>query len=206
MNKIQAFFLAALALCLAFPLSAAEPRQQPTEREQARTVKIFHQPIVMLQATFGQTTPEERVLQIRNTLRAFTEADISQPLQVVPVTRYNLPGRLFLMNGKPIMLLSQADLDEGDDLTLDQASQRVLARMEAQRSALREQYNTPTWRWRWLKWWSGRCCWPPFITSPGAPGVGFAAIFCCRFCKSAAGSPRAGGGFSAISKPDSMPC
>lgn len=143
MNKIQAFFLAALALCLAFPLSAAEPRQQPTEREQARTVKIFHQPIVMLQATFGQTTPEERVLRIRNTLRAFTEADISQPLQVVPVTRYNLPGRLFLMNGKPIMLLSQADLDEGDDLTLDQASQRVLARMEAQRSALREQYNTP---------------------------------------------------------------
>ncbi len=35
------------------------------------------------------------------------------------------------MNGKPIMLLSRADLDEGDDLTLDQASQRVLARMEA---------------------------------------------------------------------------
>ena len=82
MNKIQALFVAGLALCLAFPLSAAEPRQQPTEREQARTVKIFHQPIVMLQATFGQTTPEERVLRIRNTLRAFTEADISQPLQV----------------------------------------------------------------------------------------------------------------------------
>ncbi len=96
----------------------------------------------MLQATFGQTTPEERVLRIRNTLRAFTEADISQPLQVVPVTRYNQPGRLFLMNGKPIMLLSRADLDEGDDLTLDQAAQRVLARMEAQRTSLREQYNT----------------------------------------------------------------
>lgn len=143
MNRIQALCLTWLALCLAFPLSAAEPRQQPTEREQARTVKIFHQPIVMLQATFGQTTPEERVLRIRNTLRAFTEADISQPLQVVPVTRYNLPGRLFIMNGKPIMLLSQADLDEGDDLTLDQAAQRVLARMETQRTSLREQYNKP---------------------------------------------------------------
>lgn len=46
------------------------------------------------------------------------------------------------MNGKPIMLLSQADLDEGDDLTLDQAAQRVFARMEAQRTSLREQYNT----------------------------------------------------------------
>ncbi|WP_200842945.1 MULTISPECIES: mechanosensitive ion channel family protein [unclassified Raoultella] len=141
MNRIPMLLLAWLSLCLAFPLSAAEPRQQPTPREDARTVKIFHQPIVMLQATFGQTTPEERVLRIRNMLRAFTEADISQPLQVVPVTRYNQQGRLFLMNGKPIMMLSQADLDEGDDLTLDQATQRVLARMEAQRSSLREQYN-----------------------------------------------------------------
>ncbi|XXD09504.1 mechanosensitive ion channel family protein [Klebsiella sp. R445] len=141
MNRIPVLLLAWLSLCLAFPLSAAEPRQQPTPREDARTVKIFHQPIVMLQATFGQTTPEERVLRIRNMLRAFTEADISQPLQVVPVTRYNQPGRLFLMNGKPIMMLSQADLDEGDDLTLDQAAQRVLARMETQRSSLREQYN-----------------------------------------------------------------
>lgn len=35
----------------------------------------------------------------------------------------------------------RADLDEGDDLTLDQAAQRVLARMEAQRTSLREQFN-----------------------------------------------------------------
>jgi hypothetical protein len=46
------------------------------------------------------------------------------------------------MNGKPLMLLAQADLDEGDDLTLDQAAQRVLARLEAQRTALRDQFNT----------------------------------------------------------------
>ena len=45
------------------------------------------------------------------------------------------------MNGKPVLLLSQADLDEGDDLTLDQAAQRVLARMEAQRTGLQEQFN-----------------------------------------------------------------
>lgn len=81
MNRVRALFLAWLALLLALPLHAAEPREQPTDRERARTVFIFHQPIVMLQATFGQTTPEERVLRVRNTLRAFTEADISQPLQ-----------------------------------------------------------------------------------------------------------------------------
>ncbi|MCV5640546.1 mechanosensitive ion channel protein MscS, partial [Escherichia coli] len=77
----------------------------------------------------------------RSALRAFTEDDIRQPLRVVPVIRYGQPGRLLLMNGKPVLLLSQADLDEGDDLTLDQAAQRVLARMEAQRTSLQEQFN-----------------------------------------------------------------
>ena len=56
----------ALALLVLQPALAAEPRQQPTAREQARTVTIFHQPVVMLQATFGQTTPEERVLRTRS--------------------------------------------------------------------------------------------------------------------------------------------
>lgn len=141
MNRMSIVILWALALLVLQPALAAEPRQQPTAREQARTVTIFHQPAVMLQATFGQTTPEERVLRTRSALRAFTEDDIRQPLRVVPVIRYGQPGRLFLMNGKPVLLLSQADLDEGDDLTLDQAAQRVLARMEAQRTSLQEQFN-----------------------------------------------------------------
>ncbi|ENK1714451.1 mechanosensitive ion channel [Klebsiella pneumoniae] len=141
MNRMSIVILWALALLVLQPALAAEPRQQPTAHDQARTVTIFHQPVVMLQATFGQTTPEERVLRTRSALRAFTEDDIRQPLRVVPVIRYGQPGRLFLMNGKPVLLLSQADLDEGDDLTLDQAAQRVLARMEAQRTSLQEQFN-----------------------------------------------------------------
>ena len=141
MNRMSIVILWALALLVLQPALAAEPRQQPTAREQARTVTIFHQPVVMLQVTFGQTTPEERVLRTRSALRAFTEDDIRQPLRVVPVIRYGQPGRQFLMNGKPVLLLSQADLDEGDDLTLDQAAQRVLARMEAQRTSLQEQFN-----------------------------------------------------------------
>lgn len=95
----------------------------------------------MLQAKFGLTTPEERVLRIRNTLRNFTQADLREPLKIVPITRYNQPGRLIVMNGKPLLLLAQADLDEGDDLTLDQAAQRVLVRMETQRTALRDQFD-----------------------------------------------------------------
>lgn len=142
MNRILLAFLTCFLSCIAFTTQAAEPRQAPTEQERARTLYIFHQPIVMLQAKFGLTTPEERVLRIRNTLRNFTEADVREPLKIVSVSRYNQQGRLIVMNGKPVMLLAQADLDEGDDLTLDQAAQRVLARMEAQRMALRDQYDS----------------------------------------------------------------
>ncbi|MDR9889193.1 mechanosensitive ion channel [Pseudenterobacter timonensis] len=142
MNKVLLAVLPCLLIVLAFSSLAAEPRQQPTPQERARTVYVFHQPIVMLQAKFGLTTPEERVLRIRNTLRNFTQADVREPLKIIPVTRYSQQGRLILMNGKPVMLLAQGDLDEGDDLTLDQAAQRVLARLEAQRMALRDQYDT----------------------------------------------------------------
>ncbi|EDC8547431.1 mechanosensitive ion channel family protein [Enterobacter sp. 22452] len=145
MNRFLIVFLAGLFTITSFISHAAEPRQEPTPQERARTVYIFHQPIVMLQAKFGLTTPEERVLRIRNTLRNFTQEDVQEPLKLVPVMRYNQPGKLIVMNGKPVMLLTQGDLDEGDDLTLDEAANRVLARMEAQRTALRDQYNS-----RWL--------------------------------------------------------
>ena len=121
---------------------AAEPRQSPSDQEKARTVYIFHQPIVMLQAKFGLSTPEERVLRIRNTLRSLSEEDMRHPVQILPVQRYGQQGRLFVINGKPLMLLAESDLDEGDDLTLDQAAQRVLARFNAQRTSLIDQYSS----------------------------------------------------------------
>lgn len=45
------------------------------------------------------------------------------------------------MDGKPVLLPSQADLDEDDDLASDQAAQRVLTRIEVQRTNLQEQFN-----------------------------------------------------------------
>lgn len=142
MKRVLLAFLTCFTTIIAFTSIAAEPRQEPSEQERARTVYIFHQPIVMLQAKFGLSTPEERVLRIRNTLRNFTETDVREPLKIVSVTRYNQPGRLIVMNGKPVMLLSAGDLDEGDDLTLDQAAHLVLGRMEKQRKALNDQFNS----------------------------------------------------------------
>lgn len=144
MNMIRAllFFLAWTTLYTSCALQAAEPRQLPSEQDKARTVYIFHHPVVMLQAKFGLTTPEERVLRIRQTLRSLSEDDIRQPVQITPVKRYNQQARLFTINGKVVMLLSEGDLDEGDDLTLDQAAQRVLTRMDEQRTSLRDQYSS----------------------------------------------------------------
>ncbi len=205
MNRMSIVILWALALLVLQPALAAEPRQQPTAREQARTVTIFHQPVVMLQATFGQTTPEERVLRTRSALRAFTEDDIRQPLRVVPVIRYGQPGRLFLMNGKPVLLLSQADLDEGDDLTLDQAAQRVLARMEAQRTSLRSSSTTAICSSPPVKPWPGRCCWRCFTTAPSA-WRRVRRFSCCGSSKNVAPYRSTGGAISAILKFDSMLC
>ncbi|ESB79632.1 MscS mechanosensitive ion channel [Salmonella enterica subsp. enterica serovar Muenster str. 660] len=112
MNKLVLAIISTMLSIISFYSLAAEPRQEPTDAERARTVYIFHQPIVMLQAKFGLTTPEERVLRIRNTLRNFTKADVNEPLKIVPVTRYNQQGRLIVMNGKPVMLLAQTCLSD----------------------------------------------------------------------------------------------
>ncbi|MCR1304464.1 mechanosensitive ion channel protein MscS, partial [Enterobacter sp. BT855] len=64
MNRIVLALLTCFLFSVLVNSHAAEPRQEPTEKERARTVYIFHQPIVMLQAKFGLTTPEERVLRI----------------------------------------------------------------------------------------------------------------------------------------------
>lgn len=141
MKKILLAFAFCFASLSAFSSYAAEPRQAPSEQERARTVYIFHQPIVMLQAKFGLTTPEERVLRIRNTLRNFTEADVREPLTIVPVTRYNQQGRLIVMNGKPVMLLTEGIWTKGT-ISPSIRPRSVLARMEAQRMALRDQYDT----------------------------------------------------------------
>ncbi|EJB9140494.1 ATPase [Salmonella enterica] len=112
MNKLVLAIISTMLSIISFYSLAAEPRQESTDAERARTVYIFHQPIVMLQAKFGLTTPEERVLRIRNTLRNFTKADVNEPLKIVPVTRYNQQGRFIVMNGKPVLLLAQTCLSD----------------------------------------------------------------------------------------------
>ena len=120
----------------------AEPRQAPSPQEQARTLSLLNQPVVMLQATFGLTTPEERVKRIITILRSLDDKDLAQPVEIHNVMRYRQPAVLFSVNGKPFMLLAQGDLDEGDDLTLAQSAERVKSRLDTLRLSLSEQYSS----------------------------------------------------------------
>ncbi|MDI6957926.1 mechanosensitive ion channel domain-containing protein [Pantoea sp. Pa-EAmG] len=121
---------------------AAEPRQAPTPQERARTLILLNQPIVMLQATFGLTTPEERIKRIVGNVRALSDEHLTHPVEIETLHRYQQQVVLFTINNKPFMLLAEQDLDEGDDLTLNQAAQHVQMRFENLRHALIQQYSS----------------------------------------------------------------
>lgn len=123
------------------PAYSAEPRQSPLPEEKARTLMVLHQPVVMLQAKIGYSTPEERVRRIQSALRNLSDEDVRHPVEVKAIRRYNQDCRLFTINGKPFMLLADQDLDEGDDLSLDQATLLVQKRLNSLRLALIQQYS-----------------------------------------------------------------
>lgn len=141
MVRLLRVILPLLSLLWSAALSAVEPRLAPDEAEQARTVTILQQPIVMLQAHFGLATPEERVKQVEQDLQKIAPGDLQSPVQITPTQRYGQPVRLFSINGKPLLLLAQQDLDVGDDLSLDQAAERIQQRLENLRGALIEQHS-----------------------------------------------------------------
>ncbi len=150
----------------------AEPRQAPSAQEKARTLYLLNQPVVMLQAKFGLTTPEERVQRIVTILRSLNDNDLAQSVEMHNVTRYRQPAVLFSINGKPFMLLAENDLDEGDDLTLAQAAERVRLRLDTLRQSLSEQYSS-----RYLLLSAGKSFWVPCYCShssclPCAPTPG----------------------------------
>lgn len=141
MTKKLSYLLCCILLCYSSLLWSAEPRQTPSAAEQARTLMLLNQPVVMLQAKFGLTTPEERVQRIVRNLRALNQQDLQQSVEIATITRYQQQAVVFSINKKPFMLLAQGDLDEGDDLNLAQASRLVLQRLENLRHALIEQYS-----------------------------------------------------------------
>lgn len=125
------------------PVWAAEPRIAPTEEELSRTLVLLHEPIVMLQAKYGSLDGAARVRLVHERLQSMEASDLRSPVTVVKGTRVGHDSREFLVNGKRILVLLAGDLDEFDELTLDQAAERVQARLDGVRIKYLELHSAP---------------------------------------------------------------
>lgn len=109
---------------------AAEPRLEPTEQERAQTLILFHEPIVMLQAKFGRLDGATRVRIVQERVEQLQPEDLTHPVTVVSSTRLGQEAREFRIHDKHLLVLLEKDLEWLDELTLDQAAERVRIRLE----------------------------------------------------------------------------
>lgn len=114
-------------------LWAAEPRREMTSQERERTLILLNEPVVMFQATLGNLTPEDRVRWTKERVAMLVESDLAIPVQIEVAQRFGQQTRFITINGKRLIMLVEKDLNESDDLTLDQAAERVRERIEQMR-------------------------------------------------------------------------
>ncbi|WP_338887403.1 mechanosensitive ion channel family protein [Aeromonas rivipollensis] len=122
---------------------AAEPRLEPTVQEKAQTLVLLHEPIVMLQAKFGRLDGAGRVRLVQERIKQLQASDLEQPVTLVSARRFGQDSREFLVNGKRILVLVEGDLETLDELSLDQASERVRQRLDKVRLKYLELHSTP---------------------------------------------------------------
>lgn len=114
-------------------LGAAEPRGEMTGQERERTLILLNEPVVMFQASLGSLTPEARVRRAKGRIATLDESDLQVPVEVESLQRFGQSVRFITLNGKRLVMLVEKDLDESDELTLDQAADRVRERLEKMR-------------------------------------------------------------------------
>ncbi|KMY38704.1 mechanosensitive ion channel family protein [Aeromonas caviae] len=121
----------------------AEPRMEPNEQERAQTLVLLHEPIVMLTAKYGNLDGAARVRLAHERVQRMEPSDLMTPVAVTKGSRHGQESREFLVNGKRILVLLEGDLDEFDELTLDQAAERVLHRLDGVRIKYLELHSPP---------------------------------------------------------------
>ncbi len=144
LSRMRIWLVGSLLVCLSLTRVgwAAEPRMEPTAQEQAQTLILLHEPIVMLQAKYGSLDGAARVRLAHERIQAMEVSDLLLPVTVQQGTRHGQDSREFRVNGKRILVLLAGDLDEFDELTLDQAAERVQTRLDGVRTKYLELHST----------------------------------------------------------------
>jgi len=123
-----------LALALAAGVSFAKGEVAPEAM-----LTIANRDIVVLRATAQGASPEMRVRRIHERLRQMDERDLTAPLTRTPLIVDNRKGVVFFIGDRNLFVLYQADLDEGEKRSLEQAAEEVGKQLEAAVAALVEQ-------------------------------------------------------------------
>ena len=127
-----------LILFLGLALVAGQSFAKGEARPEAM-LSIANREIVTLRTAAQGASPEMRVKRINERLRQMDERDLSAPISRVHLTIDNRKGVVFYIGDRNIFVLYEADLDEGEKLSLDQVAEQVGKRFEGAIGALIEQ-------------------------------------------------------------------
>ncbi|OWY40846.1 mechanosensitive ion channel protein MscS [Xenophilus sp. AP218F] len=128
-----------LACCLAGAAFAAEPHPTPDLGDNARTLTLDNRPIFLFLSRQGTLTPEQRASRALERIAALEDADLDHPVQTLSYLSGGQRNVQLSLNKKPLFTLTEADLDPADALTLDQAAQKVVDRLNEVRLGALEQ-------------------------------------------------------------------
>jgi small-conductance mechanosensitive channel len=131
-----------IGLALAAVLLAATAAAAPSNVE---PLLLFNREVVEFRGVYNGLTPAERVARAQRRFVALTEADLQQPVRLLPIERVGGPGVAVQVGDKTVFTLLEVDLDVEDHLTLGPASERALRRVQAAIDARRSQTDPLLW-------------------------------------------------------------
>ncbi|MCL6263424.1 mechanosensitive ion channel domain-containing protein [Craterilacuibacter sp. RT1T] len=117
---------------IAWP-AVADPAPTPA------TLTIANQTLFTFRADFGEVSPAQRAERAHQRITALNAADLQRPVLSTPFTANGVAGLRFIIHGKPLFSIIEADLDPSDGLNLLSTAQQVEQRLNTLRLTYLEQ-------------------------------------------------------------------
>lgn len=125
------------ALCWAAWAHAAATGPEP--------LLLFNREVAELRVVFNGLSPAERVARAQRRFDALSDAELQQPVRILPLAFEAHQGLSFNVGDKPLFTLLQADLDPEEHLGLQTAAERVTRRLNEAVAARRSQAEAGLW-------------------------------------------------------------
>ena len=108
-------------------------------------LRLFNREVAELRAVLGGLTPAERVARAQQRFADLTAGDLAQPLALQPLAAGSPDGLTIVVGGQPLFTLLETDLDPEERLSLPQAAERALRRVQRAVDARQAQAQPAAW-------------------------------------------------------------